>query len=170
MTAAHNNAEQDDVIVYLPDQTLKEKLGHGIRLERIFTAQVIEQGEKVLAALEPELIEQNLAELARLEQASAGLAPGAVADTALAVVIEAAFAIKSRAGMYGYTLASTLAKSLHMFCELMQDETLSAKKIEVVHCLVNGIKTVFERQISGSGGETGKAIVSQAQRLVERCR
>lgn len=156
----------DDVVVHAPDLSMKKKLGPGKTLGGIITPSAIERTEKVVANFEPEIIKEILAEFSDLESISTGLKPGMTATDDLKLLIEKGFAIKSKAGFCNYSLASSLARFMHLFCETLLEKKLTPKDISIVTCFVNILKIIFERKIIGDGGNTGNVIVQEAQRMI----
>lgn len=158
--------DEDGVTIHAPDLSMKKKLGPGKSLGAIITPSAIEKTEKVVANFEPEIVKEILAEFSELESIAAKLKPGAIATDDLKILIEKGFAIKSKAGFCNYSLASSLARFMHLFCETLLEKQLTAKDINVVSCFVNILKIIFERKIMGDGGATGNVIVQEAQRMI----
>lgn len=158
--------DEDGVVVHAPDLSLKKKLGPGKTLSSIITPAAIEKTEKVVANFEPEIVKEILSEFSELETIASELKTGMVATDTLKVLIEKGFAIKSKAGFCNYSLASSLARFMHLFCETLLEKKLTQKDISVVSCFVNILKIIFERKIMGDGGATGNVIVQEAQRMI----
>jgi hypothetical protein len=158
--------EDDGVVIHAPDLSMKKKLGPGKSLGAIITPAAVEKTEKVVANFEPEIIKEILAEFSALETIAQELKPGITATDDLKVLIEKGFAIKSKAGFCNYSLASSLARFMHLFCETLLDKQLTVKDINIVSCFVNILKIIFERKIMGDGGNTGNVIVQEAQRMI----
>ena len=163
---SEQNLGDDDVVIHAPDLSMKKKLGPGKTLGSIITPPTIEKTEKVVANFEPEIVKEILGEFAELESISTHLKPSMIANEELKKIIEKGFAIKSKAGFCNYSLASSLARFMHLFCETLLDKQLTAKDINVVNCFVNILKIIFERKIVGDGGSTGGIIVQEAQRMI----
>ncbi len=156
----------DGVVIHAPDLSLKKKLGPGKTLGSIITPATVEKTEKVVANFQPEIIKEILAEFSELEDIASGLQSGTVATDILKVLIEKGFAIKSKAGFCNYSLASSLARFMHLFCETMLEKQLTIKDINIISCFVSILKIIFERRIMGDGGITGNVIVQEAQRMI----
>lgn len=166
MKAVHELKNEGDVIVYQPDMRLREKLGRGLSLEKMFTIEIIEEAQKAVASMEAELTEKLLLEFGLLANAAQFIEPGEGQQMRLSRTGEIAFAIKCHAGFCNYPLVSALARALYLFCDLLNEGKISAREIEVVHCIVNGIRVVFEQKITGDGGAVGKAIAVEVQDMV----
>ena len=163
---AEVQTDEDGVVIHAPDLTMKKKLGPGKTLGSIITPSTVEKTEKVVANFEPEIVKEILAEFSELENIAAQLKPGTVATADLKTLIEKGFAIKSKAGFCNYSLASSLARFMHLFCETLLEKQLTAKDINIVSCFVNILKIIFERKIMGDGGATGNVIIQEAQRMI----
>lgn len=166
MKNAPNLRRPDEILVYMPDTRLKDKLGNGLTLEKLFTIEIIEEAQKVVSSLEEELTAKLLLEFGLLEVASKRLQPTAEEHITLVTISEIAFAIKSHAGFCNYPLVSALARALYLFCDMLHEGRITPKEIEVVLCIVNGIRVVFDQKITGDGGAVGKAIAVEVQDMV----
>ncbi len=157
------------VVIRPPSFVLKEKIGSDMTFAQITTPQVIKQAEEAIEQSAETVLADNIVDLVRLNKLAGALTPDETGGTALKELIDAAFAIKSKAGMCGYPFASLLAKSLHNLCELesVRKEKLSPRLIRIIQCHVEGLKTVFAQKITGNGGQTGIAILAELRRLRE---
>jgi len=156
----------DDVRVFQPDTALKKKLG-GASFDQAVTPQAIAAAEDVIVKSSDEILATIMNDLVRLQKAMDQLSANATATTALVPIIETAFAIKSNAGLCGYPFASSLAKSLHVYCELdaVQQQPLSAKSLAILRSQMAGLKTIFANKITGDGGKVGATILAELQKL-----
>jgi hypothetical protein len=164
---AENTSEDDNVKILQPDMSLKEKLGPSASFDQVVKPQTIAAAEDVIAKSSTEILASLLNELDRLQHAVLRLHTGQQAEPTLKAVIEAAFAIKSNAGLCGYTFASSLAKSLHTYCELdeVYKQPLTEKSLGIIRTQVGGLKAIFTNKMTGDGGKVGAAILSELQKL-----
>jgi hypothetical protein len=163
---SETQTDEDGVVIHAPDLSMKKKLGTGKTLSAIITPVIVEKTEKVVANFEPEIIKEILAEFSELENLAKHLKPNTVATDELKVLVEKGFAIKSKAGFCNYSLASSLARFMHLFCETLLDKQLTVKDTNIISCFVTILKIIFERKIIGDGGNTGNVIVQEAQRMI----
>jgi hypothetical protein len=156
----------DDVRIFQPDTALKKKLG-GASFDQVVTPQAIASAEEVIIKSSAEILATIMNDLVRLQKAMDQLSVNAAANTALTPIIETAFAIKSNAGLCGYPFASSLAKSLHVYCErdAVQQQPLSAKSLAILRSQMAGLKTIFANKITGDGGKVGAAILQELGKL-----
>jgi hypothetical protein len=164
---ADKNPDSDEVRIFQPDTALKEKLGPNASFDQIVSPQAIAAAQDVITQSSDDILAALKADLMRLQHGVDRLAAGQAAEAALQPVIEAAFAIKSKAGLCGYPFASALAKSLHVFCELdtIRTQPLAAKSIQIIRSQAAGLRTVFTNKITGDGGKVGAAILGELQKL-----
>jgi hypothetical protein len=156
------NDTASETIIYEPDYSLKHKLGGYQSLEDILVPRLIEEAERTVTKME--LLEQLLEDMRHLKAETSKLK-----SSSIPVIIEMAFSIKSKAGLCGYSLASALGKSLHVFCETLEpDAVLGTKEQEIIRCLVQALKTVFDQKVTGNGGAVGEAITAELKRLAVR--
>jgi hypothetical protein len=167
--ANENPDDDNEVRVFQPDIALKEKLGPNTSFDQVITSKVIDAAQDVIAKSSDEILATLKQELTRLQQITQGLKPGDLGEATLKPVIEAAFAIKSKAGLCGYSFASSLAKSLHVYCELdtVQTQPLTEKSLKIIQAQIAGLKTIFANKITGDGGAVGGAILGELQKLSE---
>lgn len=161
------DSELDNVRVFQPDTTLKEKLGPGGSFDRAVGPQILAAAEDVIAKSSDEILTGLQFELGLLQHAVDSLTVGALPEIALKPIVAAAFAIKSNAGLCGFPFASSLAKSLHLYCEMDAVRTvpLSEKTLQVVRAQATGLKAIFTNKITGDGGAVGAAILTELQKL-----
>lgn len=164
---ANTNSETNDVRVFQPDMSLKQKLGTNVSFDQVVTAEVVTSAEEVIVTSSGDILAGLLEDLGRLQLAVAPLKANSVGSTTLADVIAAAFAIKSNAGLCGYPFASSLAKSLHVYCEIetARAQPLSEKSLKIIRTQVAGLNTIFANKITGDGGQIGAAILGELNKL-----
>jgi hypothetical protein len=155
----------DEILIYEPNRTLKEKLGPNVTFAQAVTPQAIEEAEKVIVQAADKIFGDNMEELTKLDKLMQSIAFAPPTAQILREMSAAAFAIKSKAGLCGYDFAAVLAKSLHLFCEGLAGKKFAATEKEIVACHVKGLTTVFASRIKGDGGEIGQTIIRELERL-----
>lgn len=159
--------EHGEVKIFAPDRALKEKIGNDMTFDQVVTPQVVEAAQNVIVQAAGDILTTVLIELEHVQAAAAKLAVGMDGDTALSPMIEAAFAIKSKAGLCGYPFASQLAKALHVFCELdaVKNQPITMKSLDIIRSQVAALSTVFSQKLTGDGGKVGMAILAELQKV-----
>lgn len=102
--------------LWLPDFSLKHKLGRHISLDSIITPNVLNQAQAAMdsaAEASRQWIEDDMAELKAL---CAELAVGKQSEAVINEIVEVALMISSRSGTFGYLRASEVAYLLYLFC------------------------------------------------------
>ena len=141
-----------EVKVLPPDFSLLKKLG-GAKLDQLFSAQAVQDAQKVIAASSETLLGDSLTGLMKLEEAAKTLEtePNKV-GTLLTDIVTAAFNVKSNAGMSGYELAAELAKSLQLGCEKLDSSKATAVDAQVIIWHISCLKKVLNLKLKGTGG------------------
>ena len=156
----------DNVRIFAPDTRLQDKIGPGVALEQVITPQALNDAQQVIKESADDILSAIKTDLVRLGEAADTLKPDAQPGMSLPPVIEAAFAIKSKAAFCGYSFASSLAKSLQIFCETdAARQPLTPKTIEIIQAQVAGLQTIFTNKLAGDGGTLGATILAELQKL-----
>lgn len=156
---------QDDVKIYEPDRTLHTKIGNA-NLDQILTPQIVEEAQTTITKSADQFIDETTPVIQELEQACKALrgAPNNV-DPILKKIVDAAFSIKTKTGLGGYDLVASLAKSLQLQAEQVLGKPLASKNVEIIQWHVDSINQLFATKMKGGGGEMGKAIMAELNRL-----
>jgi hypothetical protein len=136
---------QNEVRILPPDQTLKKKLG-GANLDQLLSVNAVKTAQKVIVNSSDAFLEESLEELKQLEQAVSALgdSPEAIKKTR-EKIISTAFALTAKAGLGGYDLASTIAKSLHTRCVKWGEQSLAPANVDVIKWHIESLKQLFSR-------------------------
>ncbi len=152
---------EDDVRILPPDQTMQKKLG-GAKLDTLFSNEAVQEAQQVIVESAADFITETLADLQTLEEATKTLAAAPEQNhQVLATVINMSFAIKAKAGLGGYNLVSTLAKSLNSRCELLGDASLTPTNLSIITWHVDSMRQMLTMKIKGMGGAVGQAIITE---------
>lgn len=157
----------DEVIEYKPDFSLKEKIGKDINMSEIFTKDVIENSQQVINKTQKDFLKWVENDLKTLENAYLALTKNQAGDKEnLIEVKRAAFSVKAQAGTFGFDLGSAVAKSLYDFCEGQYKEDPSHLIIICKH--LDTLKTIFHHGVVGDGGKVGGAVHSALGKLIKK--
>ena len=102
--------------LWMPDFTLKHKLGHDVSLESIITPAVLSQAQAAIHASTDESLQWIESDLAELKSLCAALREETQTDAIVSALNEVALTISARSGTFGYTRASEVAYMLYLFC------------------------------------------------------
>lgn len=155
----------DGVKIYAPDRTLHAKIGN-VDLDRIITPQVIRSAQEAIAQSADQFLNECTLALQDLDRSSEEFfkSPGD-AERLLPPIVNAAFSIKTKAGLGGYDLISTLAKSLQQHCELLEGKKPAPKNLDLIRWHIGSIKLLLAGRVKGNGGGAGTAIMAELQRI-----
>ncbi len=164
------NPQSPEEVQILPqDYTLKKKIGPGVDIRDILQPEIIEKSQELIGEGRPEFLEEVKIELASLDTAYQAAMENLSASDAgkhISELRRAAFSIKSKAGTFGFDLATAVAKSLYTFCDRHwrpeeNHMTVLAKHIET-------LQVIFSQNIEGDGGEIGRNLLADMQKLVKK--
>lgn len=153
--------------VWLPDFSLKYKLGRDMSLNKLITPQLLDTAQAAIDAISNESMQWVKENLTTLKMLSSRLGqPNSAPDLALQIG-EVALTINSRAGTFGYSRAAEIAYMLYLFCrkqyraELPAHNTIIKKHIEV-------LQVVFGNNMKGDAGAVGEQIVAELKGLIKK--
>jgi len=152
-------------IISPPDYRLLEKLG-GETAREIITEAAVQQADKALQRTEGEFVEWAMKEIEELQRTYAALkaAPDNV-GTQLALK-EAAYAIQSQAGMFGFTLGTEIGGMLVHY--LTGHPFPNANHMIVIGKHIDTIRVVFSLKDRKSGNIQGREVVGSLKKLISK--
>lgn len=159
-------ADDEEVVEFKPDFTLKEKIG--VNINEILTSEVINSSQEVINKSQKDFLKWVTGDLQTLENYYTELAknPASGREAALAIQ-KAAFSCKAQAGTFGYDLGSAVAKSLYDFLEndYVEGDT---NHVTVIRKHIDTLNTIFRRDVAGDGGKIGGAVYSALGKLISK--
>lgn len=162
-----NHVNHDDrPYKIIPSQALKKQLGILTSLSAVITPEVLEEAQAQISSFTEESMHWITEDMARLELALEE-ALGGNRPEAFATAKDALLSIKSRAGTFGYLLASDLAFSFYGFLrgkytpQNPQHPTIARKHLEV-------LKILLAHRVIGSGTEMERELVRGLKLLTEK--
>ena len=156
---------QDEVVFLAPDFSLRQKIGTS-DLDKILSVEVIQKAEKIIADSSDAFYGECVEDIGKLTAIAARLQAGSRNAALFNDLISVAFAVKVKAGQAGFSLVAALAKSLHTICENSTADKMPALPIIVWH--VGSISEIMRRRIMGLGGDAGKAILAEIEKLAAK--
>jgi chemotaxis protein histidine kinase CheA len=159
-------AEDEEIVEFKPDFSLKEKIG--VNINEILTSEVINSSQEVINKSQKDFLKWVTNDLQTLENAYKELAkdPAKGRDAALEIQ-KAAFSCKAQAGTFGYDLGSAVAKSLYDFLENDYVEGESSHVI-IIRKHIDTLNTIFSRDVAGDGGKIGSAVYTALGKLITK--
>lgn len=153
--------------VWLPDFSLKYKIGTKIKLDSLITEAVMHQAQAAVDAISDkslDWVKTNLSDMRiLLKMMMLGEYPTTVAHD----IGDLALTINSRAGTFGYSRASEIAYLLYLFC---RNQLNPGNKLHhtVVKKHMDVLQIIMGNQMKGSAGEIGDQLVKELKNLTEK--
>ena len=160
----HKAIASDAPKVWLPDFSLKYKIGKQIRLDSIITDSVLSNAQAAIDAIGDESmgwIRSDLMELKRLTQA---MVAGEPAEGLILEMTDTALSVNSRAGTFGYGRASEVAYMLYLFCRKRLNP-LNKEHHLIVQKHLDVLQVILGNQMRGDAGAVGEQIVAELRKL-----
>lgn len=105
----------DSPQLWMPDLTLKNKLGRGVSLDKLITPALLAQAQSAIDSATDESLTWIREDLAELRHFSAALRTMTEPGPVLAQTTDIALSISGRAGTFGFTRGSEVAYMLYLF-------------------------------------------------------
>ena len=150
-------------IVISPDFTIKRLMGTAEPLSRIITPALVEEAQKTIDALSDSYMHWLTVDLKILEQSHHAMTTE-YATYHMIKAKNAALSIKGRAGVFGFALASDVARLLFLF--MHNDFTPpNARHSNIISQHIDALKVILARKIR-EGDPTANELLRELQRLV----
>jgi hypothetical protein len=150
--------------IWLPDLSLKMKLGRGIKLQDFITEDVLANAQNAINAISDESLQWIRDDLTKLADLSKKMVNGEKHDTIASEIGEFALAVNSRAGTFGFTRAAEIAYGLYLFTRNKLEPTNKGHHI-VVQKHVEVLHIILGNQMSGDAGAIGAQITAELRAL-----
>lgn len=162
-----SNTRDDDAKILPPSKRLQEKIGQNTKLDNIITEERLDVAQQSAVKSLELFIANTDKDLQALEHTvKADLKAGQAGPKAVQKVLDPAFSIKSRAGVYGYELASSIARSLHHYMEDMT--AMQDHDITIVEAHIKALRGVFAHNITGDGEQIGEELIKSLENLIHK--
>ena len=148
-----------------PNTAIKDQLG-GFSAADIITDAVMEQAQADLVKAESEFIDWARADILLLRAAFVGLSAIPADMPAKQRLMDAAYAIKSQAGIFGYNLGTEVAAFLLKYVSEHQD--FSRDSLLVMGKHIDAIEIIFKEKIKQSGQGIAEEILRSLQQLIAK--
>lgn len=163
MKAPKFKTKPDGTRIFEPDFALKEKIG-GINIEKLITPEVVKAAEEIINQGKERFAEEILTDIRGLRNSYREFSKDADMNTgSFGQMVDTALNIKSCGGMYGYDLATEVAKSLFEFC--MEMDHFDNKSLQIINIHIDALEKIFAYKIMGLGGKKGEEVLSDLAKL-----
>ena len=162
--AVRNNG--NSTRVWLPDFSLKYKLGVNVTLQSLITPEILGAAQAAIDSIADESLQWVKDDLKQLRTLCAQLNDHPPADIA-SNIGELALSINSRAGTFGYARAAEIAYMLYLFARNQMEPLLRHHQVVVTkHAEV--LQVILANNLRGDAGELGTQIVAELHRLTQK--
>ncbi len=156
-----------DVKILPPDTRIQEKLGKDRRLKDFVTDDSLKNAQRKTKDQVHLFLEEAEQELQAMLTAYQGVLQNKNANReAIDELMRPAFSIKSRAGTFGYDLASKVSKSLHDYIEDKTSVTDDDRTVIEAH--IQTLTAIFHGNIKGDGGAVGTQLYESLVKLIAK--
>lgn len=156
----------NDYVALPPNRDLQKIIGEDMKATEIFTEEVVASAQTALQKQEGQFLDWARDDVLALEEAFSRLKRAANDDIAQMKVIEAAYAIKSQAGIFGYHLGTEIAGNLVDYLE--QHPQLTDDNLTVLRKHIDTIAVIFHQKIKEPGFGLGTDLIRSLQQLIAK--
>lgn len=138
----------------------------GARASDIITVDVVQEAQAEVTKAEGDFVTWVKQDIDKLEQAYADLLAAPHAKRARVAMLDAAYAIKSQSGMFGYELGTVVADLMVSY--LMEHPELGENNFIVLRKHIDTMGVIFTQKIKEVDGAVGLALVGSLSKLVAK--
>lgn len=152
----------------MPDYTLKQKIGMEVPMDLLTNPLTVAASEDEINKAQAEFIQSMLKDVETLDLSYQTLikSPDS-AKKMVSNIKDAAFSIKSRAGIFGYVRATEVANQLYNFCRRYYDKDNKYHLI-ILEKHIQTITVIFNNKITGDGGLVGAELLRDLAKLINK--
>ncbi len=152
----------------MPDYSMKKKIGLEVPVELLINPMTVSHSDDELQKMQEEFLKTIMKDVEQLETSYQILITSPDnARELIARIQEAAESVKARAGIFGYVRATEVANQLSNFCRRYYDRENKYHLI-ILEKHIQTISAIFANKITGDGGETGKELMRDLARLIQK--
>lgn len=153
--------------VWLPDFSLKYKLGVSVSLKSLITPEVLNAAQAAIDAIADESLQWVKGDLQHLRSLCDLLKSKEPPSNVASEIGELALSINSRAGTFGYTRAAEIAYMLYLFSRNQMQPPSKGHHI-VVEKHIEVLQVILGSNLKGDAGAMGAQIVAELRLLTQK--
>lgn len=154
----------DDVEIIKPPNTLKAKVSVGG--PNAIDQAALDRAESVIANMKGSYIEWVAEDFKRVEQAFADLvAENGDRQEILERIYSVSHDMKGQGGSFGYDLVTRIGNHLCRLIEMFGEQNPNKVENEAIRIHIEAMKLVIAQDLSGDGGNAGKAILAGIEKM-----
>ena len=149
-----------------PNQRLRQLIGEDLKGTDIFTDNLINSVQRDLMRKEAQFIEWARDDIRILEVTYKAMEENHGDAEARQKFTEAAYTIKSQAGMFGYDMGTEVTRMLLDYFH--ENRVVDANCLVILRMHVDTIRVVFQHKIKDSGRAVAVELVRSLQKLIQK--
>jgi len=153
--------------IWLPDLSLKLKLGQNMKLSDFITPQVLEQSQTAIDSITSISLKWINYDIQELKSRYQDMLSPSYPETIALDIGNIALAINSRAGTFGYSLAASIAYDLYIFTRKKLNPQNEDHRL-IVQKHIQVLQVILGNQMQGDAGEAGEQIADELKSLVNK--
>lgn len=163
--------KKDGSRIVKPDFSLKEKLGT-TRIDKAISPEKVEKAETMVEQDKELYAEEALQSIQFIQDHMDHLREKLTSDVDIdtnsedfRIMVDTVLNLKSQSAMYGYPLATAIAKSLFEY--LQSSRWFRTRGLTLTQLHINALHRIYEEQLTGDGGETGQEIITELEKAIK---
>lgn len=163
--AAEGRPPPVEIALLPPNRELQKKIGEDLKAETVFSDQLIKAAQRNLENQETKFLDWAKEDVQQLEECYKQLYRKPNNAQFYKALMEAAYSIKSHAGIFGYHLGTEIAGNLVDYME--KHPQITPDGLTVLRKHIDTIAVIFNQKIKESTG-IGHELLHSLQRLVSK--
>jgi two-component system, chemotaxis family, chemotaxis protein CheY len=147
-------------------KAFKGKIGFDINVRQIFTPENVEGAQQVIEDTTSRFHEWVMRDISALNHTLRNAQQNNDPARYLGAFQRRAFSIKSRAGIFGYDLATQVAKSLFAICDKPLGD--ADNQLRIIEKHIATLHHIFQNDVKGMGGEVGIELIAGLNDLIRK--
>ncbi len=147
-----------------PENKLKKKIGDDVSIKELLRPEIVEEAQKVIHDRKDEFLSWARSDMAMMEEIYLQLLEHGADHDPVIYIMQKAETLRDRSGMFGFQLASQIAKSLAKYCHDIKESDKNMTLVIRKH--MDGLQTVFRENIEGMGGLIGVELMDSLKKLI----
>ncbi len=148
-----------------PNLTMQKQLGD-VRAAEIITDKIVAEAQNELLRAEGDFLEWAKNDIKRLERAYVAVEENPRNAAARSALLDAAYAIKSQAGIFGYPLGTEVAALLVDY--LNHERSFTKKSMVVLAKHIEAISVIFRQKIKETGQGIAMDMLHSLRQLIQK--
>lgn len=154
------------VVISNPNENLKKMIGGDVSAEFILDEEVVKAAQEVILAKASEFAGWVRIDLKSLDEAYRLLEKSPNDRGILDDIAGTALTVKSQSGMFGYDLATQVAKTFYNFLSLRPE--VNDIGLLVIRKHIDLLFVIFHQEITGSGEKIGEEALDMLNALIKK--